>query len=357
MRPIVAIPQHGFWAQLPPAANACPLGVFSHSVASDMPTPAAPLVTSPPVSPQGDARLTSRLTVGYLLDAIANARGDNHPLDTLLYATISQANVMQISRQADLQVAFAGADDAPPDDMRRPVSMNALAASLSLPFETVRRRVRGLIQAGMCQAVDGGIVVPTAVVSSPQYLRVTTAAYERLGGFYRQLMAYGLLKDLPPANVELQPDLVPLRTVARISTDYLLRVVDSLVRAVGNMIQGLILLEVVRSNTEHLHPHQRGGEGALADDFVPDGLRRPVSVTEVAQRLGLPIETVRRHVTEMQARGLCVRATGGLLVPAEVLARPAFAQFTAENLTNLNRMFASLSQLGVLAVWDRQAAA
>lgn len=319
-----------------------------------MPTPAAPLVASPPVSPLRDARLKSRLAIAYMLDAMANARGDNHPLDTLLYATISQANVMQISRQADLQVVFAGADDAPPDEMRRPVSMNALAASLNLPFETVRRRVRGLIRAGVCQAVEGGVVVPTAVVSSPDYLHVTTAAYERLAAFYRQLSALGLLGDLPIANVELKAGLAPLRTVARISTDYLLRVVDSLVRAVGNLLEGLILLEVVRSNTEHLQADQRGGEGALADDFVPDRQRRPVSVTAIAGRLGLPIETVRRHVTELQARGLCLRATGGLLVPAEVLARPAFAHFTAENLTNLNRMFASLSQLGVLAVWDRQ---
>lgn len=322
-----------------------------------MPTGTAPRLAPAGPTPLRDARLTGRLAIAYVLDAVANARGDSHLLDTLLYATISQANVMQISRQADLQVAFAGAHEAPPDEMRRPVSMNALATSLSLPFETVRRRVRGLIRRGVCQAVDGGVVVPTAVVSSPDYLRVTTAAYDRLAAFYRQLRRLDLLHDLPPANVELQADLAPLRTVARISTDYLLRVVDSLVRAVGNLIEGLILLEIVRSNTEHLRPDQRGGEGALAADFVADRLRRPVSITAVAQRLGLPIETVRRHVGELQQRGLCRRGAGGLTVPAEVLARPAFAEFSSENLTNMHRMFASLSQLGVLAVWDRQPAA
>jgi len=304
-------------------------------------------------TPYTDARLTNRLAMAYLLDAIAIFRGESHLIDALLTTAISQANVAQISRQADLQVTYAAAEAAPPDEMRRPVSVNALAASLGLPFETVRRRVRGLLERGVCVAVDGGVVIPTRVVSSPQYFEDTSRAYERLRAFYYQLRELGLLANLPPASVELDDGLVPLRTVARLSADYGLRVVDSLMRAVGDLMTGVILIEVLRSNTEHLPPTQRGGEGATPEHFVPDELRRPASISAVARRIGLPIETVRRHSAELLARGLCVRVKGGLVVPNEALARPAIAAFGADHLVNLHRMFSSLAQLGVLALWDK----
>ncbi|MDB5494659.1 MAG: hypothetical protein JWP86_1996 [Phenylobacterium sp.] len=307
-------------------------------------------------SPLADARLTNRLAMAYLLDVIAIFRGERHLLDLLLFSTISQANVTTITRQADLQVAYAAPDHPPPDAMRRPVSVNALATSLGLPFETVRRRVKGLVDQGLCRAVEGGVIVPTAVVNSPQYFEDSFRGYERLRAFYYQLRDLGLLKDLPPPSVELGADLVPLRTVARVSTDYALRVIETMMRALGDLLAGIVLTEVVRGNTEHLPFDMRGGEGVSPEDFVADKHRRPVSITAAAHRLGLPVETVRRHTAELLARGLCVRVTGGLVAPAEALARPAMIAFNAENFANLHRMFAALAQLGVLAVWDRPGA-
>jgi hypothetical protein len=124
-------------------------------------------------------------------------------------------------------------------------------------------------------------------------------------------------------------------------------------RATGDLLEGLIFLEIIRCNTEHLSPDARGGEGSAPQDFVADRLRRPVRITAVARRFGLPIETVRRHLRVLLDRGLCVRTPTGFIVPAEVLARPVLARVMAENVVNLHRMFDALSQLGVLAVWDR----
>jgi DeoR/GlpR family transcriptional regulator of sugar metabolism len=304
-------------------------------------------------SPIADARLTNRLAMAYLLDAIAVFRGEEHLLDALLISAISQANVAPITRQADLQVAYAAPEAPPPDDMRRPVSINALATSLGLPFETVRRRVRGLLAREVCLSADGGVIVPTSVVTSPDYYRSTFAGYERLRALYYVLRDLELLKELPPPTVELDAGVTPLRTVARVANDYALRVIDTTMRAMGDLLTGLILMEVLRCNTEHLPRDERGGEGFGADDFVADELRRPVSITGVAARLGLPIETVRRHAAELFDRGLCVRVKGGLLVPSPALARPAMVAFSSENFVNLHRMFAGLSQLGVLAAWDR----
>lgn len=319
-----------------------------------MSRPARPAEARSPVSPIAEARLTGRLAIAFLLDVVAIARGDRHLLDALLLSTISQANVAQISRQADLQVTYAAADAPPPDEMRRPVSMNALATSLHLPFETARRRIRGLVREGLVVMVEGGVVVPTAVVNSPGYLHLAFQGYERLRVFYYQLRDLGLLKDLPPPSVDLGNDLIPLRTVARLTADYVLRVVDGVMRALGDLLAGIILVEIVRCNTEHLPTELRGREGSAPIDYVSDGYRRPATVTAVARRIGLPIETVRRNCAILFERGLCVRVKGGLVVPSEALARPAMRDFSAENLANLHRMFASFSQLGVLAVWDRQ---
>jgi DNA-binding Lrp family transcriptional regulator len=304
-------------------------------------------------TPLADARLTNRLAMAYLLDAIAIFRGEEHLVDALLVSAISQANVAPITRQADLQVAYSAPADAPPDEMRRPVSMNAIASSLGLPFETVRRRVRGLIGRKVCVAVDGGVIVPTAVVTSPKYFEDTFRLYERLRAFYYQLRDLGLLTNLPPPSVDLGDELTPLRTVARVSNDYALRVIDTLMRSMGDLLTGVILMEVLRCNVEHLTPDQRGGEGEEPADYVADGHRRAASISTVARRLGLPIETVRRNAVDLLDRGLCVRIKGGLLVPAEALARPVMIAFGAENLANLQRMFAALAQLGVLSVWDK----
>jgi len=310
------------------------------------------VVTRTP-SPIADARLTNRLALAYLLDAIAVFRGGKHLLDALLTSAISQANVAPITRQADLQVTYATPEAPPPDEMRRPVSVNALATSLGLPFETVRRRVRGLLARGVCETVDGGVIVPTRVVTSPDYYRYTFAGYERLRALYYQLRDLDLLPHLPPPSVELSAGVVPLRTVARVANDYALRVIDTTMRALGDLLTGIILMEVVRSNTEDMPRRERGGEGDSPDDFVSDELRRPVSITGVAARIGLPVETVRRHAAELFDRGLCVRVKGGLVVPSAALARPAMVAYSRENLSNLQRMFAGLSQLGVLAAWDR----
>jgi DNA-binding Lrp family transcriptional regulator len=313
----------------------------------------ATVAPAPASSPLADARLANRLAMAYLLDAIAIFRGEDHFLDALLVSAISQANVDLITRQADLQVAYAAPEAAPPDALRRPVSMNALASSLGLPFETVRRRVRGLLARGICEAACGGVIVPTRQLSSPAYIKRTFESYERLRAFYYQLSDLGLLKQLPAPSIDLGETLTPLRTVARVSNDYALRVVDSLMRAMGDLMAGIILMEVVRCNTERLTARQRGGEGNAPQDYVSDEFRRPVSVSSLGRRIGLPVETVRRHAAELLARGLCIRVRGGLVAPAEALARPAMAAFAAEHLMNLHRMFAALAQLGVLAVWDR----
>ncbi|ACG76762.1 conserved hypothetical protein [Phenylobacterium zucineum HLK1] len=160
---------------------------------------------------------------------------------------------------------------------------------------------------------------------------------------------------MPPPTAEIAPGGAPARAVWRLIGTYMLRVAEELSR-VGHLMDGIILFEVFRSNTEHWPPEVRGEEGTTAADMVPDTMRRPVTPGGVARRLGLPPETVRRHALRLVDRGLLARVPGGLILPAETLARQNVFPALAANAANLQRMMGALSQLGVLRLWDAEEA-
>lgn len=59
----------------------------------------------------------------------------------------------------------------PSDAERRPVPLRALARTLDLPWETVRRQAAALIETGMVEMVDGGAIVPNRVLASEAHQR------------------------------------------------------------------------------------------------------------------------------------------------------------------------------------------
>lgn len=301
---------------------------------------------SPPGLPEIDGlrtiRIVGRLTVAYLLDVIAISRGDGPPIDMLLAAAVIQANVADLNNRAELE-AFIGHDEMPTDDQRRPVSVNAVATSLGMPFETVRRRINAMVRDGYCKAVDGGVIVPSAVLADPKYYASAYQAYERLRAFYYQLRDHGVLVGLPEPTVELTAGNFPIRLVSRLVGAYVLRIVESM-GVHGDLIDGLILFETFRSNIEHLDPGRLGS--------VEDHERAPMAVTTVAARLGLPAETVRRRCVGLLERGALARRRGGLIVPSVTLGDPRVFAAISGNAGNLQRLFATLSRLGVLKVWD-----
>lgn len=298
--------------------------------------------TAPPVDAASRMRVAGRLSVAYLLDVIAIMRGDGDPIDTLLAGAIIQANVAEIL-QRDLAGDLPEGDAMPTDEMRRPVSISAVAASMGMPFETVRRRINRLLRAGYCVPADGGVIVPSAVLSDPKYLVEAFRGYERLRAFYWELRDSALLIDLPSPERELSANNFPVRTVSRLVGAYVLRIIESM-GLHGDQVDGLILLTTFRHNIEGV-PADRPGN-------IGDDERAPVSVSTLAAGLGLPAETVRRRVAALVERGACRRVRGGIIVPMRILTDPRLGPMIAGNAGNLQRLFASLSRLGVLKVWD-----
>lgn len=311
----------------------------------------------PQSQPLPRLRLIGRLSVAFLLDLVQVGRLDREFLDGVLLLTIVQANIAPLAHDADLQKTYSDYDAPPPDDLRRRVSVNAIAQSLRLPYETARRHITRLAAAGECEVTPQGVYVPAATLHSPRHRESVIGTYDLLRRFYFRLRDLGALSGLPapdPAAALDPASNAPVRAVVRISSDYVLRMVDLLAIHIGDLVRGLILLAILRANTADFPDEIRGGEEGGPAAFAPDEQRRPVRVAELSARLGVPEETVRRHAARLVQDRLCVRGPDGLVLPGHVLARPQFVQLMGDNHANVTRMFAALARLGVIAEWERQ---
>ena len=109
------------------------------------------------------ARLAARLAADYLLRSVRmiSELSGGDLLTGLVSLALVQANVAHLDREAN---DFNRIDTVPPDEVRRPISVLALSASLGLPYETTRRHVAKMVAAGLCVRVKGGVMIPTAIV-------------------------------------------------------------------------------------------------------------------------------------------------------------------------------------------------
>lgn len=286
-------------------------------------------------------RVLADLSFNFLLDEMATGVGGLEPLDALLVLAVNQANIAPLTRDPQARARYGSLEAPAPDEARRPVSINAVAASLGLPFETVRRRIRRLAAAQVCQVSADGVVVPASFLASPSYLQSVIVAHEHLRRFYVELRAAGLADNLPPPAFET--DAVPIRAAARLLADYILRASEGLMREAGNVVSVLTLVALLAA--------------ALADQGRPGDRPRAVTVRSMATTLRLSAETVRRHASELVDEGLAVRTSTGLLVTEDALARPGVRLLLAENAANVQRLLAGLAERGVIRAWEGAEAA
>jgi len=285
-------------------------------------------------------------TLEFFLDLVAIGRSDRDVVDSLLFGAIIVANLTGVNRDPDLAHAYAAIDQATPDDLRRPVSINAIAQSLRLPFETARRRIRRLAKTGAVTITPRGVFVPVDAIADPTFIARAVARHERLRLFYGTVKSLGALPEAGTAAPG-GPVAPPVRVTNRAMAEYMLRFVNDVVAVTGEPISGLIMLQLVRSNAA----------GLASDDLeawarAPARLGLPVRTSDLAQALRMPHETVRRHMLSLETAGFCVRSPRGFCAVAPPWAAPAVGHLVEANLANVQRLFARLRQLGVLAAWD-----
>jgi DNA-binding Lrp family transcriptional regulator len=290
----------------------------------------------------------TRASLDCIRDVVQITRGDDHMLEALIFTAALDANMTPVNRDPELQVVYGGVEVSAPDELRRPVSMNAIAQSLRLPFETVRRRFLSLARAGLCVVTPQGVVVPNGAVTSAAYIAKQRARYDRTRGLYEALKAAGALPDTEAARAGLAPAAEPLvRAANRALSEYMLRAVDDLIALTGDVMSSLVLLELVLANT-------RGLSAAELAEWTraPERLGRPVRIAALAAPLRFSGETIRRHLNGLEEMGFCGRTAGGLVAIAPPPAWPRLAGLVEANQANLQRLFARLRQLDILTGWD-----
>jgi hypothetical protein len=138
------------------------------------------------------------------------------------------------------------------------------------------------------------------------------------------------------------------RAVGRLSTEYVLRALQLIAEIEGgDLVRAIIGQAIIAANTAHLERDRSGPAYAGRLDVPPDSARRPISVLALSQSLGLPFETTRRHVNKLIASGRCRRVTGGVIVPAEVLASMTATEAGEKNLEYVYHFLRGLRRVGV----------
>jgi hypothetical protein len=301
-------------------------------------------------SPSPRAWTISRLSLGFTLDQVAAGLAGLSPLDALLVLAVNQANIAPLTRDPAARQAYGDLDHAAPDASRRPTSVNAIANSLGIPFETTRRRLKRLEAEGVCTILPGaGVVIPEAFLTSPAYLQSVMAAHDRLVGFYGRLVDGELLDPLPATHYDVD-DGVPLRGAARLISDYLLRGLDGLMRETGDAVGAITFLAIVVASLDEVSWPPEHDWALTAVPF------RSTTVAHVARRLGLPAETVRRHVMQLIEVDVCRKTAEGVAPARDLLARPAIQALADDHAAAVQRLFAGLAERGVVAAWEQMGA-
>ncbi|ODT88347.1 hypothetical protein [Phenylobacterium sp. SCN 70-31] len=281
-------------------------------------------------------RIAGRLGMTFFLNNLRIVCDGGDLLDGLILLAVGQANLGHLDRPHGPPASFAGYDDVLDPALLRPISVNALAASLGQPFETVRRRTAALRETGACAATDRGLVIPPERWMSDRRKAMAFAIGQQIQALAIGLQALGVLRTSMNVTTLGRP-----WVLTRLAADYCLRQLEAMSAHIPDPTVGVLLIHIIRVTTEHLDDTYT--EFTETEDLVQDDLRRPASVATLASRAGIPGETVRRHVALLLARGWIARGPkGGYYLTREMLRAAPWPQARHDNIANLNRMFAAL---------------
>jgi len=280
-------------------------------------------------------RVAGRLGMAFFLDVLRIACDGRDLLDGLILLTVGHANTEHLDGATGAR--FDHYDQIPDEGMLRPISISALANSLSQPFETIRRRCRALVEEGACIQAAKGLKLPAEAFVSDRARGTVFAINQKVRGIQLGFSGLGLIPTVAPdERVFKRP-----RRVARLAVTYCLRQLEAMAAHIDDPTVGVVLIQLIRTTTEHLDDTYT--EFSETEDLVRDDLRRPASAAWLASRVGLPGETVRRHLNRLQAQGWVARGTGGYFLTREMLRAPPWPQARRDNVANLNRLFATLA--------------
>jgi len=290
------------------------------------------------------ARLASHhfLNTGSLIARVVDA----DLVTALTFLTISRSNVRALTDDGQGAQTFAALEAVPPDELRRGVSVYAVARDLAIPYETVRRHVKKLRDKDVVETGPDGLTIPRRVYASPNQIEAVAQNWELVRAFVADAVRFGLIAPGPVAPLDADTR----RQAVRLSIAYFLDSLSVIGRALEqDALSAMVFLAIGRGNVGHFvhDPVTQVAYGSVAA-IPPDHLRRPVSAYAVSRGLNLPYETTRRYGLKLIEQGWIERsANGGLLVPASVVARPSMIRGVVDLAETTQAFLAEMLALGV----------
>lgn len=293
-------------------------------------------------------RLLSRLAGDYHVNTARRATSfmSRDIVTDMTILAITRANVREITASSEpVAHTYDGVAGVPADALRIPVSVYAVAKDLGLPYENIRRRVKKLLDAGVCTTVQGGLVVPGATVVSPRNLELIQATQVATETFVAEAGRFGVA-----ATEHYKPPTADLpKQVIRLAMNYFLDATTFTANSLKlDVVAVLVLRAINMANISHV-THDR----ALAvtyggmEEVLPHEARQPTSVYSVGRFLHMPYETARRAVIRLEERGLVQRGSKGLFVSPDVVTRPDVLEGMLQLVALTETFLADLARAGM----------
>lgn len=227
-------------------------------------------------------------------------------------------------------------------DRPQAITINALAASLSRPFETIRRHANGLLASGLCERTPRGIIVPADAFARPEIAEMLTLGHDLLVRMIDDMATFGMPLPHPRDGTYQDPNIGIAAAL-----DAVLGGVEFGARQHDCWLEMVILAAVICANA------RPSAEGYAPSPFAPDrarlligGAPTPVTIVAIARALGLPYSTVRRHAEAMLREGVLLRRRNGLVANDAWLTRPALAENASVHAEHIRRILARLATAG-----------
>lgn len=129
--------------------------------------------------------------------------------------------------------------------------------------------------------------------------------------------------------------------------DFLLRTTETLLPVWGDLTRSFIFAGAMSANARAItYDPEQAWAYADMDAPPPDEARHPISVRALALAVGMPFETVRRHVNRMVRDGGLERRDGGVLVPMAFMQREPFQHHSPMIAMRFTRMVVDLKRAG-----------
>lgn len=269
----------------------------------------------------------SRAFLGHL--KVAQAALELDAIDVIIGYAILHAGVDHLDQPGGDGRRYARLDTPPPDESRRPISVSALARSLSLSRETVRRRSDHLFERAIVSRDERGLRVTTAFLTTPTYQTIVFSQMEPILGF---LLKLGYPDDPEMGDacawLDQQAMLDRARQFSRIMLRVQLRHYETLARLGGDLHSGL-LLSLILSNAE----------GEVGQDGATSRL-------QLAEALALNRESTRRRLVALARSGAVVTTAAGYRPSSDLLSGARLEGALADTSLNIRQMVRLLAVHG-----------